>query len=152
MKTPFVDGNGRTVRLLTALLLLQAGYAVNKYFVLDDYYDVDRLAYSDALHTADKGNSTTWIEYFSSGIKYSLQSAIAKARNALSTLRINQRPSQREQELLKIIPDTGEITSSEAASALGVSRQQAYNLLSALVQKGLLKKLGGTKNSYYRLT
>ena len=148
---PFADGNGRTVRLLTALLLIQAGYAVNKYFVLDDYYDVDRLAYSDALHSADAGNSTEWVEYFTSGIKYSLQSALAKTKNALLTMRIDERPSNRERQVLEIFASTSELTSAEVAAILGVSRQQAHNLLSGLVQKGLIKKIGQTKKSYYQI-
>ncbi len=47
----------------------------NKYFVLDDYYDIDRIQYSDKLHSADTGNQTQWLEYFTDGVKYSLQSA-----------------------------------------------------------------------------
>ena len=148
---PFADGNGRTVRLLTALLLIRAGYAVNRYFVLDDYYDVDRLAYSDALHTADQGDTTKWVEYFTEGIQYSLQSAIAKARNALKTMQIDQRPSKREQDVLALFAMNGEWTSGEVALSLGVSRQQAHRHLSALVEKGLLQKIGGTKKSYYRI-
>ena len=146
---PFADGNGRTVRLLTALLLIRAGYAVNKYFVLDDYYDVDRLAYSDALHSADAGNSTEWIEYFTSGIKYSLQSALAKTKNALLTMRVDERPTNREQQVLEIFASKSELTSAEVAAAFEISRQQAQNLLAGLVQKGLAKKIGRTKKSYY---
>lgn len=148
---PFADGNGRTVRLLTALLLIQAGYAINKYFVLDDYYDLDRQAYSDALHSADTGDSTVWLEYFILGTKYSLQSALAKARNAAKTLRIDQRPTPREKEVLALFGGRVDLTSRDVVQTLGVSRQQAQNLLSGLVEKGLVKKFGSTKSSYYRL-
>src|SRR5258708_7137 len=64
---PFFDGNGRLARLLTAYYLLLKEYEVTKYFILDDYYDVDRSLYSDMLHTADSGNDTTWLEYFLEG-------------------------------------------------------------------------------------
>ena len=148
---PFTDGNGRTVRLLTALLLIRAGYAVNKYFVLDDYYDVDRPAYSDALHSADSGDSTAWVEYFTSGLKFSLQSALAKAQNALLTMRVPQRPSKRERQALELFAGRSELTSAEAAEILGVSRQQAQNLLAGLVRKGLIKKIGRTKKTYYHI-
>ncbi|MCL1876314.1 MAG: Fic family protein [Synergistaceae bacterium] len=148
---PFADGNGSTVRLLTALLLIRAGYEVNKYFVLDDYYDVDRPSYSDALHSADAGDSTIWVEYFTSGIKYSLQSALAKIQNSLLIMRVSQRPSKREQQVLELLVGRGELTSMEVAQILGVSRQQAQNLLSGLVRKSLIKKIGKTKNSYYRV-
>lgn len=147
---PFADGNGRTVRLLTALLLIKAGYAINKYFVLDDYYDLDRKGYSDALHTADAGDSTHWLEYFTLGTKYSLQSALSKSKSALLTLGVSERPTAREQDVLKLFVGNGDITSVDVVKALGVSRQQAQNLLSGLVKKGLVEKFGSTKSSYYR--
>jgi Fic family protein len=150
---PFIDGNGRTVRLLTALLFWQNNYAINKYFVLDDYYDLDRQGYSDALHSADKGNSTKWLEYFTDGIYYSLDSALAKAQNSLSTLKVSDRPTAREQEVLAFFarPDT-QITTSNIAAWLKISRQQAQGLLANLITKGLIKKFGSTKSSYYQLT
>ena len=150
---PFADGNGRTIRLLTALLLLQNSYAINKYFVLDDYYDIDRPAYSDALHSADKGDSTKWLEYFTDGIKYSLQSALAKTKNALTTIpKVSHRPTPREHDVLALFTSPQiELTTSAAAKMLGVSRQQAQLLLSNLVNKGLVKKFGSTKSSYYKI-
>jgi Fic family protein len=149
---PFIDGNGRTVRLLTVLLFLIHNYQINKYFVLDDYYDLDRQGYSDALHSADQGNSTAWLEYFTDGIKYSLQSALARAKNALSTLKIDNRPTPREKEVLALFSShQAEIITSDVVNVLQVSRQQAQNLLKGLVNKGLLEKLGLTKHSYYKL-
>ena len=76
---PFVDGNGRLGRILTAYYLLLNGYEVTKYFILDDYYDIDRLEYSDMLHGADSGDKTKWLEYFIEGINYSLRVAIKRS-------------------------------------------------------------------------
>lgn len=148
---PFTDGNGRTVRLLTALLFIKAGYAINKYFVLDDYYDLNRKGYSDALHTADTGDSTGWLEYFILGTKYSLQSALSKSKNALLTLNVSERPTAREQDVLKLFATSTDLTTADVAKALGVSRQQAQSLLAGLVEKGLVEKFGSTKSSYYRV-
>jgi Fic family protein len=149
---PFVDGNGRTVRLFTALLFIKAGYAINKYFVLDDYYDLDRKGYSGALHTADAGDSTRWLEYFTLGMKYSLQSALSKSKNVLLTLNVSERPTTREQDVLKLFATNADVTTADAVKALGVSRQQAQSLLSGLVEKGLVEKFGSTKSSYYRVS
>ncbi len=148
---PFEDGNGRTCRLLTALLFIKEEYFINKYFVLDDYYDVDRPAYSDALHSADKGEKTNWLEYFTEGCKYSLQSALSRVKNALKTLKISDRPTNREQDVLEILQQFREVTSSDIAEKLNVSRQQAHNLLKGLLNKGLIEKKGTTKSSYYKL-
>lgn len=148
---PFEDGNGRVARSLTALIFIQAGYRINRHFVLDDYYDFDRTAYSDALHSADNHLKTEWLEYFSDGVKYSLNSALTKAQNALRTLNFHDRPTPKEKAVLQLMTNQPEITSSEVTKLLGVSRQQAHHLLSALVAKGLAEKLGSTKASFYRL-
>ena len=146
---PFEDGNGRVCRLLSALILLQNDYAINKYFVLDDYYDIDRSLYSDKLHSADRGDKTEWLEYFSDGMKYSLQNAFGKYKNALSSLQITERLTSKEQEVLSILQEREEITSNDLADILKVSRQQAHNLLSSLLDKGFIGKKGSTKASYY---
>jgi Fic family protein len=146
---PFEDGNGRSCRMLTALLFLKEGYAINKYFILDDYYDIDRSDYSDKLHTADEGDKTTWLEYFTDGVKYSLQSALSRVKTAMLTLKIEEQPSPKEREVMALIEERSQLTSHDIAKELNVSRQQAHALLRSLVDKGLLDKKGKTKSSYY---
>jgi len=148
---PYIDGNGRVCRLLTALVFLQNKYWINKYFVLDDYYDIDRHMYSDKLHSADSGDKTEWLEYFSEGIMYSLQAALAKIKNAQSQLQIEDRPTKKEKQVLDIVQERNELTSTDLVEILKISRQQAHNLLKSLVDKGFLNKKGKTKKSYYYL-
>lgn len=148
---PFMDGNGRTCRLLTALIFLKGNYEINKYFVLDDYYDIDRSEYSQNLHTADRGDKTEWLEYFTDGVKYSLQGALGKARGALDTLPVSRQPTGKEKEVLGIFQEYPEITSAMVAKRLEISRQQAHKLLQSLVGRGFVEKRGSTKSSYYVL-
>jgi Fic family protein len=136
---------------LTALLLLQSGYQINKYFVLDDFYDVDRERYSDSLSEADQGRLDVWLEYFAEGMEYSLQSALAKATRSLDTLDVPSRPSPREHEVLRMFDENRQLTTGEVALRLSVSRQQAHKLLLGLIDKGLVVKRGSTKTSYYEL-
>lgn len=148
---PFEDGNGRVCRIATSLLFIKDNYQINKYFVLDDYYDIDKIQYSDKLHTADGGDKTEWLEYFADGVKHSLKSAVFRVKNALQTLSIKERPTPKERLVLEMIQTQPELTSQDAAKKLKVTRQQAHNLLSSLVNKGLLKRRGTTKSSYYVL-
>jgi len=148
---PFEDGNGRACRLLTTLIFLKNQYPINKYFVLDDFYDIDRDLYSDKLHTADSGDKTEWLEYFTEGIMYSLQSALARIKESYDTMRVEDRPTPKEQEVIKIIKSQREVTAPQIAKILKVSRQQAHGLLFNLVEKGLVDKKGKTKSSYYFL-
>ena len=148
---PFEDGNGRRCRLATALIFLKNNYLINKYFVLDDYYDIDRQQYSDKLHTADFGDKTEWLEYFTEGVKYSLQSALGKIESGLSKLTFDIRPTPKEQEALEIVKKYKEINSADLSRELHITRQQAFNLLKSLTNKGYLEKKGSTKSSYYLL-
>lgn len=148
---PFEDGNGRVCRLLTSLIFLKNNYLINKYFVLDDYYDIDKDQYSDKLHSADNGDKTEWLEYFTEGVKYSLQSSLSKIQSGLSKVSVNLRPSPKEKEALDIIKQYREITSANLVEELNITRQQAFNILKALTEKGYLEKQGSTKNSYYTL-
>lgn len=154
---PFFDGNGRLARILTAYYLLLRQYEVTKYFILDDYYDIDRQLYSDTLHSADAGNKTGWLEYFLDGIANSLQAAFSRVEE-LKKSRLEQEMGEkrvlvttREEEVLQIVLDKKAIKSSDIQDLLEVTRQQAHNLLSSLVKKGLLQKFGKTKTSYYKL-
>jgi Fic family protein len=40
---PFLDGNGRTSRLLSTLVSYRAGYDFKRLFTISEYYDRDRL-------------------------------------------------------------------------------------------------------------
>lgn len=148
---PFVDGNGRTCRLLTALIFLKGNYQINKYFVLDDYYDIDRIMYSQMLHTADNGDKTEWLEYFTDGVKYSLQGALGKAKNALSTMAVSNTPTPREKDVLELFKESVEVSSAMVVNRFGVTRQQAHKLLQSLMERGMVEKRGSTKSSYYIL-
>ena len=148
---PFEDGNGRVCRLLTALIFLKHNYLINKYFVLDDYYDIDRELYSDSLYSAGSGNKTKWLEYFTDGVKYSLQSSLGRIETGLSRLTFELRPTPREQEVFQIMQKYRQISSSDLVKELKITRQQAFNLLKSLTEKGYIEKKGTTKSSYYEL-
>jgi len=154
---PFFDGNGRLARILTAYFLLLRQYEVVKFFILDDYYDIDRQLYSDTLHIADIGDESPWLEYFLEGIAYSLQAAKARIANlrksSLEELEGEKRVlvTPREEEVLQIVIDKKAVKTADIQGALDVTRQQAHSILASLVKKGLLEKFGKTKTSYYKL-
>ena len=148
---PFVDGNGRTCRLLTALIFLKYRYQINKYFVLDDYYDLNRFEYSDKLSTADKGDKSEWLTYFTNGVKYSLQSALSRIETAMQSEKVADRPTPKERQILIYLGSHTEVTSQDLVAEFKVSRQHAHKLLSGLVNKGYVQKKGNTKGSFYKL-
>ncbi len=154
---PFLDGNGRLARILTAYYLLLKHYEVTKYFILDDYYDVDRHLYSDTLHLADSGDETDWLLYFLEGISHSLQAALGRI-DELKNARFEEVTGEkrvlvtaREEEVLQIVLNKKAVKTTDVQKELEVSRQQAHALLSSLVKKEILQKFGKTKTSYYKL-
>ena len=52
---PFLDGNGRMARLLTLLLLYQAGYEVGRYVSLERIIEQSRETYYEALQASSRG-------------------------------------------------------------------------------------------------
>ncbi|MFH1761032.1 MAG: Fic family protein [bacterium] len=67
---PFKDGNGRIARLLTLLLMYQAGHNVGKYISLERIIEQSRDSYYDSLAASSKGwhagrhDIFPWIDYF----------------------------------------------------------------------------------------
>lgn len=84
---PFLDGNGRSARMFTAMLLFQRGYDFKYLFDLSSYYNNNRDKYYRALRTADAtADYTEWLLYFLGGFSYQM-------------VRIKQRASKGAQEL-----------------------------------------------------
>jgi Fic family protein len=67
---PFLDGNGRTARLLTLLLLYQAGYEVGRFISLEQMVERTKRSYYDTLLASSLGwhegrhDLVPWWEYF----------------------------------------------------------------------------------------
>jgi len=67
---PFADGNGRMARLLSLLLLYQAGYEVGRYISLEGVIEQTKEGYYDSLHASSqrwheaKHSLVPWWEYF----------------------------------------------------------------------------------------
>jgi Fic family protein len=67
---PFADGNGRMARLLTLLLLYQAGYQVGRYVSLETAIEETKEGYYDSLNASSQGwhearhSLVAWWEYF----------------------------------------------------------------------------------------
>jgi Fic family protein len=67
---PFADGNGRMARLLSLLLLYQAGYEVGRYISLETAIEETKEGYYDSLHASSQGwheaghSLVPWWEYF----------------------------------------------------------------------------------------
>jgi len=153
---PFLDGNGRTARLLSMLCLYADGYDFKRLFTLSEFYDRDRSEYYQAIQSV-RGKSldmTGWLEYFTSGLRSQLVEIQSKGE-ALIRLDVLERQhglSARQRSALELgmAMDTFRIQDLEARCP-GVHRRSLQRDLRGLLEKGLLDAEGATNRLVYRL-
>lgn len=69
---PFRDGNGRTARALTTLLLWRSHFPT-EILVLQRILDERRDAYISALRAADQGKTQQWVQFFAEAVADALK-------------------------------------------------------------------------------
>ena len=71
---PFWDGNGRTARALTTLILQRLGYGFNKLLSLERFFSLDLPNYFEGINSVvsdhfEQGRDVTaWLEYFAKAL------------------------------------------------------------------------------------
>lgn len=156
---PFVDGNGRTARALAALILYKRGFDTKRFFALEEYYNVDRRSYYEALATADhSGDLTEWLEYFVQGIAVemvrleqritTLEQIVRHATGAeAAALALNSRQIR----ALEFLLHEPRLTTALYSHWSRVSRATAQRDLADLVARGLLRQRGVGRGIHYVL-
>jgi len=115
---PFIDGNGRTSRVLATLILYKRGFDTKQFFCLDDYYDSNRPAYYKALRSVDQEtlDLTYWLEYFVEGVNVSIN-AVKERVVRLSSERLRKVKrgqialTERQMKIVEFINLNGKIRS-----------------------------------------
>lgn len=158
---PFEDGNGRTTRVLTSLLLLRHGYAVTSLFALESYYDRNRRAYYQALSSADpyrvagKPDLTLWLEYYAEGLLIEAERARSRIEEQLRRQPSHPRAGllqDHQNRFLAYLAEQGNARTADYLRLSGLSRKGAYNALQQLVELNLIQRTGLGKGAYYSLT
>jgi Fic family protein len=146
---PFVDGNGRTARLLSMLCLYRAGYDFKRLFALSEYYDRDRPAYYRALQEVrERGlELTSWLEYFTEGLATQLREVQDRAERAIRSEGLLMKAHQaglkdRSIVLIAFLLDKGKGTIGELEKALLENRRSLQRDLKTLVELGYVREVG----------
>jgi Fic family protein len=83
---PYMDGNGRTARMITTYLLRRGGYGLKGLFVLENFYDRNLAEYYRRLQLGlhhnyyfgrNEADLTAWLEFFIDGLAEVFQEAAA---------------------------------------------------------------------------
>jgi Fic family protein len=151
---PFQDGNGRLSRVLTTLLLLQAGYAYVPYSSLEGVIENSKEGYYLGLRQtqgtirSEAPNWQPWLVFFLRALqqqKRRLAIKVEREKNALTAL------SELAVKILDYARDHGRGTSRDMVREAGASPNTLKATFSSLVEKGLLARHGGGRSTWYGL-
>ncbi|MHB1346237.1 MAG: Fic family protein [Candidatus Humimicrobiaceae bacterium] len=153
---PFIDGNGRTARVLAALILYQRGFDTKQFFCLDDYYDSNRQAYYRALQSVNQESLdlTAWLEYFIEGVSISIDAVKEKViRLSSERLRTSKRGqvalTERQMKIIEFINQYGRIANKNVRDMFKISDRSALKELRKLLDLKVIKTEGNGRSLSY---
>ena len=151
---PFLDGNGRTSRLLSTLCLYRAGYDFKRLFSISEYYDRDRLPFYQALQDVRRSNMdmTGWIEFFTRGLATQLIEVKERGEMAIRQDILARRHQLSERQTLAIgcVLEQGKLTIGDFQGLCpDTHRRTLQRDLKILVDRKLLVRRGSTNQVEY---
>ena len=160
---PFVEGNGRTVRAFSILVLMRENYDIKKFFSLEEHFDSDPSSYYDAFSKTDalvggvfEKNLTGWLEYFTQVVAIEL----TKIKERIRKLSVDSRLkgiigsqvalTERQMKLIEHMGEMGYVGMSELKKLFPmVSEDTILRDMNYLIDKKIIKKEGKTKAARY---
>ncbi len=148
---PFNDGNGRTSRLLTLLLLYRAGYVVGKYVSLEKLIADAKETYYEALWESSVGWHEGENDYLPF-VRFSLGVLIAAYREFASRVEVlTLSGASKPDRVRRVIQETvGKITKSQIMKQCpDVSQKTIERTLKELLDSGEIVKTSGGRYASY---
>ncbi len=154
---PFVDGNGRTSRLLSTLCLYRSGYDFKRLFTISQFYDRDRRAFYDAIQgVRDTGmDHTGWLEFFCRGLATQMEETVERGTRAIKAdvLARWHGLSPRSADILYCLSDRHPWTIEELEQELpGSQRRTLQRDLKKLVELQVVNSIGHARATRYSLS
>lgn len=156
---PFLDGNGRTARMLSTLILYNTGYDFKRLFSISEYYDKDRPSYYQAIQSVrqNKMDMTEWLEYFVNGLRSQMKeiqekgNQVVKSENVIKVFR-QQGINTRQEKIIRYVILNERIDNEQCQKVCKSIKRTATRDLTDLVKKRILKKSGVKKGTSYTLS
>ncbi len=152
---PFIDGNGRTTRLLTTAILGMTGLDLFEIFSFENYYNRNITRYfkavgleGDYYDLKDHIDFSAWLEYFADGILDELR-RVRKTLPEQAGTKPRLEPHHRQ--ILDYINEHGSITQREYGSISSRSLASRKLDFDKLVKLNLIKAKGTGRGTYYVL-
>lgn len=151
---PFQDGNGRTSRLLTNLMLLHHGYLFTSIVSHEKIIESQKLDYYLALNKTQRTWKTEvesiapWLMFFLNIIKF--QSS--KALKIIEDDNIEYLLSEKQLMLWKWASNiSAEFSRKDAIAALGLPARTVESIIKKLLELKHLERFGQGRATHYRL-
>jgi len=151
---PFQDGNGRLSRILTTLLLLQAGYAYVPYSSLESVIELNKEGYYLALRQTQRTIRTAspnwlpWLLFFMRALTQQKDRLAAKVgREKLLQAALPELALQ----IVGYARQHGRVTMGDVIKTTGASRNTLKEHFRRLVEQGHLAQHGTGKGTWYAL-
>jgi len=151
---PFQDGNGRLSRILTTLLLLQAGYGYVPYSSLESVIEHSKEGYYLALRQTqgtirtETPNWQPWLTFFLRSLQQQKRRLAAKVER--EKLVIAALPELAVQ-IVDHVRNHGRVTMGDIIRSTGANRNTLKEHFRRLVEQGHLVRHGTGKGSWYAL-
>lgn len=144
---PFLDGNGRTSRLLSTLCLYRTGYDFKRLFTLSKYYDRDRKAFYLALQSVREHDMdlTDWLQFFIAALATQLKEVKARGEIAIRTdiAAAEYGLNPRQVGALDHVLSQGTLTLGDLEQRFPeTNRRTLQRDLKVMLDKGLLREMG----------
>ncbi len=159
---PFLDGNGRTGRLLIILYLMNFGLLKKPALYLSSYFEEYRQDYYDALtYVRTQNNLEHWIKFFLEGMilatddsKHIFASILKLKEKYESVISKNMgRRTGNSLELLKKLFSKPIVSINEIQDLIDVSFPTANAIAKRFLELGLFQeRTGGSRNKVFELS
>lgn len=152
---PFQDGNGRLSRMLTTLLLLQAGYAYVPYSSLESVIEQSKEGYYLALRQTqgtirtESPNWQPWLVFFLRALQQQMRRLEKKVERENLVL---SRLPELSVQILDYAREHGGVRVAEIVTMTGTSRNTLKQHFRLLVEKGYLVMHGSGRGVWYTLS
>jgi Fic family protein len=152
---PFIDGNGRTARLATKVILAAMGVNTFSLFSFENYYNRNVAKYFEKIGVfgnyydiRDNIDFTEWLEYFTDGIIDEL----LRVGKELKTTVISPATAilPHHQAILDFIKEHGYITDKQYAELTERAKATRNLDFKKLISFELIRKYGKGKGTYYK--
>jgi Fic family protein len=145
---PFLDGNGRVGRLLSAYILKKGGYDFSGLVPFEQYLDEHRDEYYHFLGR-DRQDVTEFVEFY-------LTALLSQARLSLAAAETSVTPDKyadllpRRGEIMRLIEDHKVVTFDFLSRRFrAIPVRTLHNDLMQLTKAGLIQKMGSTRGVSY---